>query len=121
MPFDNTSAGTKPLPSSVIVSATASGSQVSKIEIVCADACRTALVIASCAMRSRWCFVDEDRLAEEPETLSSTRGVPGLINVYREGNVAIANAPGIAIKLFWSMPTFCSNGSRLMFWICVHL
>ena len=29
------------------------------------------------------------------------------------------SAPPIDIADFWSMPTFCSNGSRLMFWTSV--
>jgi uncharacterized circularly permuted ATP-grasp superfamily protein len=41
--------------------------------------------------------VDEDFLDPLTFRRNSLLGVPGLINVYREGNVAIANAPGAGV------------------------
>src|SRR5204863_8298671 len=41
--------------------------------------------------------VDEDFLDPLAFRRDSLLGVPGLVNVYREGNVAIANAPGAGV------------------------
>jgi uncharacterized circularly permuted ATP-grasp superfamily protein len=41
--------------------------------------------------------IDDDFLDPVVFERSSTLGVPGLVNAYREGNVAIANAPGAGV------------------------